>query len=204
MHLWYNVNSKKEKNDTTLFPMLSFFKELKCMNITITGRKFNLKDSFRDYAEQKMKKIQRIFGDDADAKITVTVEKEWQTVETTLRKDGIVYRAECSAPMMEEALDKTIDDLVRKLRKNKTRVEKKLKEVTFELPPDDNETEEEGEIRIVRNKHFPVKPMDAEEAVLQMNLIGHQFFMFRDMHSCEINVVYRRKDGNYGLLCPEN
>ena len=174
------------------------------MNIMITGRKFNLKDSFRDYAEQKMKKIQRIFGDEADVKITVTVEKEWQTVETTVKKDGVLYRAECSADRMEDALDKTIDDLVRKLRKNKTRIEKKLRDVAPEIPEPISEEGEEGEIKIVKSKHFPIKPMDAEEAVLQMNLIGHQFFMFRDMHSGEINVVYRRKDGNYGLLCPEN
>ena len=181
----------------------TFSKELKCMNIMITGRKFNLKDSFRDYAEQKMKKIQRIFGDEADVKITVTVEKEWQTVETTVKKDGVLYRAECSADRMEDALDKTIDDLVRKLRKNKTRIEKKLRDVAPEIPEPISEEGEEGEIKIVKSKHFPIKPMDAEEAVLQMNLIGHQFFMFRNMDSGEINVVYRRKDGNYGLLAPE-
>ncbi len=173
------------------------------MNIMITGRKFNLKDSFRDYAEQKMKKIQRIFGDEADVKITVTVEKEWQTVETTVKKDGVLYRAECSADRMEDALDKTIDDLVRKLRKNKTRIEKKLRDVAPEIPEPISEEGEEVEIKIVKSKHFPIKPMDAEEAVLQMNLIGHQFFMFRNMDSGEINVVYRRKDGNYGLLAPE-
>ena len=173
------------------------------MNIMITGRKFNLKDSFRDYAEQKMKKIQRIFGDEADVKITVTVEKEWQTVETTVKKDGVLYRAECSADRMEDALDKTIDDLVRKLGKNKTRIEKKLRDVAPEIPEPISEEGEEGEIKIVKSKHFPIKPMDAEEAVLQMNLIGHQFFMFRNMDSGEINVVYRRKDGNYGLLAPE-
>ena len=173
------------------------------MNIMITGRKFNLTDSFRDYAEQKMKKIQRIFGDEADVKITVTVEKEWQTVETTVKKDGVLYRAECSADRMEDALDKTIDDLVRKLRKNKTRIEKKLRDVAPEIPEPISEEGEEGEIKIVKSKHFPIKPMDAEEAVLQMNLIGHQFFMFRNMDSGEINVVYRRKDGNYGLLAPE-
>ena len=173
------------------------------MNIMITGRKFNLKDSFRDYAEQKMKKIQRIFGDEADVKITVTVEKEWQTVETTVKKDEVLYRAECSADRMEDALDKTIDDLVRKLRKNKTRIEKKLRDVAPEIPEPISEEGEEGEIKIVKSKHFPIKPMDAEEAVLQMNLIGHQFFMFRNMDSGEINVVYRRKDGNYGLLAPE-
>lgn len=173
------------------------------MNIMITGRKFNLKDSFRDYAEQKMKKIQRIFGDEADVKITVTVEKEWQTVETTVKKDGVLYRAECSADRMEDALDKTIDDLVRKLRKNKTRIEKKLRDMAPEIPEPISEEGEEGEIMIVKSKHFPIKPMDAEEAVLQMNLIGHQFFMFRNMDSGEINVVYRRKDGNYGLLAPE-
>ena len=104
---------------------------------------------------------------------------------------------------MEDALDKTIDDLVRKLRKNKTRIEKKLRDVAPEIPEPISEEGEEVEIKIVKSKHFPIKPMDAEEAVLQMNLIGHQFFMFRNMDSGEINVVYRRKDGNYGLLAPE-
>ena len=124
-------------------------------------------------------------------------------METTVKKDGVLYRAECSADRMEDALDKTIDDLVRKLRKNKTRIEKKLRDVAPEIPEPISEEGEEGEIKIVKSKHFPIKPMDAEEAVLQMNLIGHQFFMFRNMDSGEINVVYRRKDGNYGLLAPE-
>ena len=174
------------------------------MNITITGRKFNLKDSFREYAQQKMKKIERIFGDKADAKITVTVEKDRQTVETTITQDGVFYRSENTADRMEDALDKTIDDLVRKLRKNKARVEKKLRSGTLDFFDDSEDyTEDEEDIKIVKNKHFSVMPMDAEEAVLQMNLLGHQFFIFREMHTGDINVVYRRKDGNYGLICPE-
>ena len=125
------------------------------MNIMITGRKFNLKDSFRDYAEQKMKKIQRIFGDEADVKITVTVEKEWQTVETTVKKDGVLYRAECSADRMEDALDKTIDDLVRKLRKNRTRIEKSCVTWLPKFPSPFPKKARRGKSRLLKASIFP-------------------------------------------------
>lgn len=83
-------------------------------------------------------------------------------------------------------------------------MEKKLRSGTLDFFEDSEDyTEDEEDIKIVKNKHFSVMPMDAEEAVLQMNLLGHQFFIFREMHTGDINVVYRRKDGNYGLICPE-
>lgn len=103
---------------------------------------------------------------------------------------------------MVEALDKLIDKLVRQIRKNKTRLEKRLREEAFAVPPPPEEEETEEEYAVVRSKSFPVKPLDVEEAILQMNLLGHQFYMFRNMDSGEINVVYRRQDGHYGLLEP--
>ena len=175
------------------------------MKVSITGRKFNLKENFRDHAEKRLEKIERFFGDDAEAKVTVTVEKDRQTVEVTIRNGGMLYRTECTAPKMEDALDRTVDDIIRKIRKNKTKVEKRLRSGSLDamvVPLE--ELSDEEEFKIVKIKRFPIKPMDVEEAVLEMNMIGHQFYMFRDMQTGEIHVVYRRRDGNYGLIAPDN
>ena len=175
------------------------------MTVSITGRKFNLKDSFKDYAEKKVEKLNKFFGENTDIKVTVTVEKDRHTVEVTVKNRGMIYRSECTASQMEDALDKTVDDLIRKIRKNKTKVEKKLRSESInDFIIDAKGEEEDVEIKVVKTKHFPIKPMDAEEAILEMNLIGHQFFVFRDIESEEICVVYKRKDGNYGLIIPEN
>jgi putative sigma-54 modulation protein len=106
---------------------------------------------------------------------------------------------------MEDALDKAVDDLIRKIRKNKTRVEKRLRGGSFDAPPlwDELEPEEETKLDIVKTKKVPVKPISPEEAVLQMELLGHAFFMFRNDETNEINVVYRRKNGDYGLIEPD-
>ena len=172
------------------------------MKVTITGRKINLRDSFKEHAQKKLKKVERFFGDDADAQVTVSLEKDRKTVEITVKNKGTIYRAEETAYDPEEALNAVVDSLVRKIRKNKTRVEKRLRESAFADFPAEDIVEEE-EFEIVRVKRFPVKPLDVEEAVLQMNLSDHQFYMFRNVDTGDVNVVYRRRDGNYGLIEPE-
>ena len=148
------------------------------MKVTITGRKINLRDSFKEYTQKKLQKVERFFGDDADAQVTVSLERDRKTVEVTVKNKGMLYRAEETALDPEDALDAVVDSLVRKIRKNKTRVEKRLRESAFdELLVEDPIEEEEYEI--VRVKRFPVKPLDVEEAILQMNLSDHQFYMFR-------------------------
>jgi len=173
------------------------------MKNTITGRKITLKDSFKTLVDKKLAKFDRIFGDSAEANITVTLERNRQTVEVTIHHAGMVYRAEETAIDMNDALDEVIESLSRQIRKNKSRLEKKIRTAGvieyFDYEPAE---EEESEFKIVRSKRFEVKPLDVEEAILQMNLIGHQFYMFRNVESGEINVVYRRKDGNYGLIEP--
>ena len=173
------------------------------MKVTITGRKVTIKDSFREYADKKLRKIERFFGDDADVQVTVTVEKGRQTVEVTVKNGATIYRAEETAPAMEDALDRVVDSLIRKIRKNKTRVEKRLRSQAFAGLPEWNEEEPEEEFHVVRTKHFSIKPLDVDEAILQMNLSDHQFYMFRNMDTGEINVVYRRKAGDYGLIEPD-
>ena len=172
------------------------------MKVTITGRKINLRDSFKEYTQKKLQKVERFFGDDADAQVTVSLERDRKTVEVTVKNKGMLYRAEETALDPEDALDAVVDSLVRKIRKNKTRVEKRLRESAFdELSVEDPIEEEEYEI--VRVKRFPVKPLDVEEAILQMNLSDHQFYMFRNIDTGDINVVYRRHNGDYGLIEPE-
>lgn len=178
------------------------------MKITITGRKVNLRDSFKEKVEKKLSKFERFFGEDADANVTVTLEKNRQTVEITVRSRGYIYRAEQTSLEMEEALDKAVERLSGQIRKNKTRLDKRLKAdpaAAVYAPLEENEPEvaEETEFQIVRSKKFAVKPMDIDEAILQMNMLGHEFFMFRNIDTNEINVVYKRVDGNYGLLEPE-
>ena len=172
------------------------------MKTNVTGRKLSLRPSFVEKTEKKLSKLDKFFEDDARADVTVKQEGNGLKVETTIHNQGMVYRAEEAAPDMVEALDKLIDKLVRQIRKNKTRLEKRLREEAFAVPPPPEEEETEEEYAVVRSKSFPVKPLDVEEAILQMNLLGHQFYMFRNMDSGEINVVYRRQDGHYGLLEP--
>lgn len=173
------------------------------MKITTTGRKCTLRPSFISRTEEKLSKLDKFFDAAASADVTVSNERNKQRVEVTIRCNGMVFRAEELAEDANEAVDRLVDVLVRQIRKNKTRLEKRLREGAFAAELGGGEpVEEEAEFRVVRSKSFPVKPLDVEEAILQMNMIGHQFYMFRNMQTGEINVVYRRKDGDYGLLEP--
>ena len=172
------------------------------MNITIVGRKVNLRENFKEMVQSKLTKFERIFDADADVLVKVTVEKNEQTVEITIRQRGMIYRAEAVAPEMNDALDDVVSALGRQIRKNKTRLERAKKVQQFDLSGE-YEEEPDEEIEIAKRKTFFVKTMTVEEAILQMNLLGHTFFMFRDDASGEINVVYKRNDGKYGILEPE-
>ncbi len=177
------------------------------MKISITGRKVNLKNNFKERVEKKLAKFDRMFGDDAEAQVTVTLEKNRQTVEVTINNNGMIYRAENTAPEMNDALDQVVYLLGRQIRRNKTRLEKRLKTGSIEEylvgEPELEDVEEELEYDIVRKKEIPVKPLTVDEAVLQMNMIGHKFYMFTNAETGDINVVYERNDGKYGLLEPK-
>ncbi len=180
------------------------------MKYNIIGRKVNLRDNFKERVYKKLGKFEKIFSEDAEAVVTVTLEKNRQTVEVTIRDNGMTYRAESTALEMNDALDAVVDILGGQIRKNKAKLSKKIKseslEKYFEEEPTgyDDAVLEEEDYSVVRTKTFSVKPLTVEEAILQMNMIGHQFFMFRNANSNEINVVYKRKNGTYGLLEPEN
>ena len=174
------------------------------MKIITVSRKCTISDRFKQRIEKKLGKFEKFFDLDAEANVTVTVEKNRQIVEITIKSNHMLFRAEQSAYEMEEALDNAVDSISRQIRKNKTKLQKKMHAGAFKNFIYDNNTEEEQEFNIVKSKKFSVKPLDIEEAILQMNLLGHEFFMFRNAATNEINVVYKRRDGDYGVLEPND
>ena len=173
------------------------------MKITVIGRKCTPRDSFKDRAEKILKKVEKFFGSDAESKITATVEINVQIVEVTIFHDGMIFRSQERAINMNDALDRCADSIVRQIRKNKTKVGKKLRQAAFEEYDAIETFEPEDDYDVVRSKEITLKPQSVEEAILQMNLLDHQFYMFLDSTSYKTCVVYARKDGGYGVLIPE-
>lgn len=174
------------------------------MKVSYVGKKTNIKDSFKEYAEKKLSKLERFFDDDPVAHIVVSNHNEEETVEITVKSHGIFFRAEKTSDDRFVSLDLALDVLSNQIVKNKTRLAKKFRDRTapaFVSEPDHEPAHGDADI-LVKTKKFHVGVMDVEEAILQMNMLDHEFFMFRDGDSGEINVVYRRRDGNYGLLEP--
>ncbi len=172
------------------------------MKMTVSGKQMTVRPSLKELTEKKLAKFDRIFGDDAEAIVVYSCRHDLQYIEITVRSNGTLFRSEEGADTFQTAIDRALDSLERQIRKNKTRLEKRLRPEAFAAIADDVDEEEEGEFRI-RTKTFAVKPMSVEEAILQMNLLDHQFFVFRDAETEAPCVVYRRKDGDYGLIRTE-
>ena len=175
------------------------------MNITITARKTSVKDSFKERVEKKLAKFDRFFDDDAKAVVTVTNENGRETVEITVQVQGMFFRAEKTTSDRFDSLEAVADSLFRQIVRNKNKLEKRLKTDAFDpMFKDEAIAVEDEEYKVVRVKKFPIKPMAVDEAILQMNMVGHEFYMFRNSENGEINVVYRRHNGDYGLIEPQN
>lgn len=173
------------------------------MKMSIVARKVSLRPSFTERTQEKLNKLDKFFRADAECTVTVTaIPRDMLQVEAVVRSGGMLFRAETTDEDANSAMDTLLDLLVRQVRKNKTRLARRLREDAFAIEPEEDESEEE--FRVVRQKRFAVRPLDVEEAILQMNLLGHQFFMFQNAESGNINVVYRRHNGDYGLLEPYN
>ena len=174
------------------------------MKFIYTERNFNFTDDLRAYAEKKLSKLDKYFSADAEVAITARSERGHCCLEVTLRSGGMLMRAACRDTDVFRAIDTAEVTIDRQIRKNKTRLEKKLRHGAFDklLSPTDTDTvEEEREFDIVRKKRFSVKPMTVEEAILQMNLLNHEFFVFKNASDDErFSVVYKRLDGGYGLI----
>ena len=174
------------------------------MKTTITAKKMQIPQNFTDYAELRINtRLGKFFGDEADAKIVLAEVKTQIELELTVKYNSMVFRAECTAEDKFVALDDSIDKIIRQIRKNKTKVEKKLKDTAFKeafaypVP-------ETVDYEVIKHKKFKMRPMDIEEAILQMNMLDHEFFMFTNAETGEVNVVYKRDDGKYAVLEPDN
>ena len=175
------------------------------MKFTFTEKKMGASEELRAYTERKVCKLDRFFNTESTASITFSMERGRFLAEITVSNNGLYYRASELTNDMYASVDSGVAAIERQIRKNKTRLEKRLREGALEKEarPDfvPVEDEEDEEFKIVRSKRFPIKPMSPEEAILQMNLLEHEFFVFRnEQEDGAISVVYRRKNGGYGLI----
>ena len=174
------------------------------MRISINGKNIEVSDYLRDLTLKKMSKLDRYFPADTAAQVTMAVEKNRHIVEVTIPYAGGIIRGEEVTGDMYASIDNVIAKVERQIIRHRTKLEKNLKNDAFDEPaPDYSDDEEEEGSRIVKVKRFSIKPMSEEEAVLQMDLLGHSFFVFMNSETNDINVLYRRKDGNLGLIEPD-
>ncbi|WP_024613258.1 ribosome-associated translation inhibitor RaiA [Clostridium sp. Ade.TY] len=173
------------------------------MKVTVVTKNIELTPALKDMVEKKVSKLDKYFEGDVNAKATLSVQKNRHRIEVAIPFNGILLRAEEITEDMYKSIDKVEDKLERQIRKQRTKLARKQNNsLRFsELAADIHEDEHQGEV--VKTKKFAVKPMDVEEAILQMELIGHNFFVYKDAETNEISVLYKRKDGDYGLLEPE-
>lgn len=201
----YNKNAEREKEKNPEWQILK--KDGTTMNINIIGKQVTIRDDMKALAEKKLAKFDRYFPEGADAVVTVRrEEKDQLRVETTISVGGTLFRAEESSSEFKNALTRCVELIEGQIRKNKTRLEKRMKTsfaaAEAALAVDSTPVPEEGEFEI-RKKTFLMKPMTPEEAILQMNLLGHTFYVFEDAENGEMCVVYKRNAGSYGLIVPD-
>jgi putative sigma-54 modulation protein len=180
------------------------------MRITVSGKNMEITDALRSTVEKKFSKLERYFNPEVEAHVRFRVEKNKsvskikEIIEVTIPFNGVILRGEEANEDMYTSIDLVIDKLERQIRRQKTRLEDRNRGDSLRYQYITELVEEpRDELKIVKTKRFAVKPMSSEEAVLQMELLGHSFFVFKDADSEEVNVVYKRKDGNYGLIGPE-
>ena len=178
------------------------------MKFVFTDKKVNLPGKVHAYAEKKVGKLERYFKADTEAAIVFSIEKDRNNVELTIRSGSTIIRVAESTSDMFATLDAAVASVERQLRKNKARLEKRLRQDAFSRTVEADQVSfvpepegEEDKFRIVRTKRFPLRPMSAEEAILQMNLLDHQFYFFKNADEGDkYAVLYKRANGGYGLI----
>lgn len=180
------------------------------MNYNIRGENIEITPALRNYVEKKVGKLERYFDDTptSDVNVRMQVFNNQHIIEVTIPMSQLLLRAEEIHSDMYAAIDLVVEKLERQIRKHKTKVNRKFRQegslkYMFRNDIEAEERFDEDEIEVVRTKRFNLKPMDAEEAILQMDMLGHNFFVFSNSVNGDTNVVYRRKDGRYGLIEPE-
>jgi len=193
-NICYNKNAKGK-------PLANLNKGGTLMKITINARKINVDEALEAHIAKKLAKFDKFFPGEAAATVKLSRVRESERVEVTIQQGTFLFRSEEESSTFMNALDCCMYTIERQMRKNKTRLTKKLRD-SIRIPEYEGALLEEDEFEI-RTKTFKVKPMSAEEAILQMNQLGHEFFVFRDVETEETCVVYKRRAGDYGLIIPE-
>ncbi len=173
------------------------------MKTTITGKNFNTYQHLEDTIEKKLEKLDKYFAEDIEAKVVLSQERNKDKIEVNINAKGAQFRTEQVADDIYEGLDKAIDKLSRQMTKFKGKLQRKYqdnKSVRFEAIPSPESNEEAEVGKVVKTKKVELRPMSAEDAVLEMEMSGHDFFVFLDEETDKVNVVYKRKDDNYGVL----
>lgn len=173
------------------------------MKITVVGRQMSVPEDLRAIAEKKLAKLDRYFAGEESATVTFSKKRSRENIEITIAAQNTIFRCETDDETFRNALDRAVETIDRQIRKNKTKLEKRFRKSNFipDIPAEDELTETQD--LVVRRKEFQIKPMSVEEAILQMNLLGHQFYLFTDADTNETCVVYARRDGGYGLIVGE-
>lgn len=177
------------------------------MKLILSGKNIEIGETLRKQAEKKMKKVSRFFKPDTIANLTVSTENYRHIAEITIPVDGVVFRAEETTNDMFASVDNALEKIERQILKHKAKLEKRFKggDVRFDFDASSISTPafEDEYGRIIRHKRFVLKPMTEDEAIMQMDLIGHSFFVFLNIETNEVNVLYKRRDGNYGVIEPD-
>ncbi|QOR33689.1 ribosome-associated translation inhibitor RaiA [Clostridium sp. 'deep sea'] len=175
------------------------------MKMHVTGRQIEITNALRDALHKKLGKLDKYFQQsEPEANVTLEVQRGYHIVEVTLFIGGMILRSEDKTTDMYSTIDSVVDKLARQIHKYKTRLNRKMREQgNAPLFVSDDGNDDAEELKVVRTKRFSVKPMNVEEAILQMELLGHNFFVFRHSETDEVNVLYKRKDGNFGLIEPQ-
>ena len=177
------------------------------MKFVYMGKNLEVSDELKQRTEKKLSKLERYFQNDVVAQVRLSIERGARNIaEITISVGNVLLRAEEDTNDMYVSIDKAVDKLNRQIRRHRTKLEKRLRAGAFEpeaAPEVADEPEEEASYNIVRVKKFAVKPMNVEDAIAQMELLGHNFFLFQEAESEQMCVLYRRSDGDYGLLQPE-
>lgn len=185
-------------------PRILWAKELIIMNLVISGKNLDITEGLRSAIEEKIGKLERYFTDSTEVHVTLSTEKNRQKIEITIPMKGSIIRAEEVSSDMYVSIDLVEEVIERQLRKYKNKlIDKAQNAAHLNQEFIDEEVYEDEEIEIIRSKKFAMKPMDPEEACVQMELLGHNFFVFRNSETEEVNVVYKRKGNTYGLIEPE-
>jgi len=171
------------------------------MNFTFIGRKMEVSENMKEYAQKKFQKLDRYFAKDSTASLTFSVERGRHILEATVKHASMYFRCVEITNDMYSSIDGAVESIERQIIKNKTRLEKKLREGAFEREIPVYDAVEEEAYEVLRRKRFEVKPMTIDEAILQMNLLSHQFFFFKNAEDNNRHcVVYKRLDSGYGLI----